>query len=143
MYVATRSFTACDGSQVRAGISRVSDDHELLAAHPECFEPARSGFGAHYRSEIRAISPDGDRVASGEAVGLPAGALARARTLESELAVRRAYLAELGREEARRTTESLLRSGDLYDLRDLDARLAEALVEEACAGWGDRAPWLN
>ena len=65
MYRATKSIP---GKDVRAGLTRVSEDHELRAKYPDAWEADPSGPSDGERGEIRARFRD--RVVTGEDLGL-------------------------------------------------------------------------
>ena len=99
MLVATRSFTAADGTEILSGISRISEDHPLAELYPDAFIPAHGGPPAGERSS--ALVRANDDLSFGN---LSLAAREDRLPLDEELAVRAARLAEL--DSAARSRES-------------------------------------
>ena len=167
MLEATKSFTAADGSEIRANISRISEDHELAHLHPGAFKPATDGPPSR-SVEPRRYSGTRAKVSEGGSRRSAATPSRRSRLpLEEELRVRRETLAKINREARDRnretdpggallgTTESMLetpakRQQRLREEReDLEAQenaeviaqLARDEVSQVCRYWPDSAPW--
>jgi hypothetical protein len=162
MLVATRSFTAADGTEIRGGISRVSEDHPLADLYADAFIAARSGPPEGERGAAALVRATGDLTLSH---GNPSLAAREDRLpLAEELAVRQRRLAELEQGETGRYERAQERrrrefwdstarflagleppepSDAIHDLSALDAEQERAALAEVDESWGSRAPWNN